>query len=112
MNANDELRDYTSSDNYYKYLGGLLITDGAKALADKFQCYWFLDIISSYQHQLANEEFQVWLLTRQQDNSAEVKCTNGNDLVLKYQSIPFTDFQPTSATIWVENGVALLPSEH
>lgn len=112
MNANDDLREYTGADNYYRYLCGLLITDGAKALADRFQCYWFLDIIASYQYDLKDEEFQVWTLQRKEDNSASATCTDGNDNVLKFQHVPFTDFEPTSATIWVENGVALLPSEH
>ena len=112
INANDQLREYTSTDNYYTYLCGLLITDGAKALADEFECYWFLDIIASYQPQLKEEEFQVWTLMKMEDNSAVVSCTDGNDGILRTQKIPWTDFKTDTATIWVENGVALLPSEH
>lgn len=112
INANDQLREYTSTDSYYTYLCGLLITDGAKALADQFECYWFLDIIASYQPQLKVEEFQVWTLMKKEDNSAVVSCTDGNDRILKTQEIPWTDFKVDTATIWVEIGVALLPSEH
>ena len=112
INANDQLREYTSTDNYYTSLCGLLITDGAKALADQFECYWFLDIIASYQPQLKEEEFQVWTLTKKEDNSALVSCTDGNDRILRTQKIPWTDFKTDTATIWVEIGVALLPSEH
>ena len=110
-NANDQFREYNCSDTYYKYNGFLVITEGVKALADRFQCFWFLDIVASYQPQLKNEEFQVWKLEKN-GNSAVVTCTNGNDRVLKTQKIGYTDFEADEATIWVEFGTALLPSEH
>jgi len=81
-------------------------------MADTFGVYWLLDIIASYQPQLKNEEFQVWSLGRNEDSSAIVLCTDGNDKVLQSQNIPWTDFEPTVATVWVEFGTALLPSEH
>ena len=112
MNANDSLREHTSSENFYKFNFGLVITEGAKAMADKFSCYWFLDIIASYQGQLKNEEFQVWTLGKNADSSAIVICTDGNNNVLKSQKIAWTDFTADEATIWVEYGTALLPSEH
>ena len=37
MNANDQLREYNCTENYYQYINGLLITDGAKALAIMFE---------------------------------------------------------------------------
>jgi hypothetical protein len=91
---------------------GLVLTDGAKALADNFQCYWFLDIIASYQAQLNNQPFQVWTMKKFEDGSAIVKCTDGNDRVLQRQEIPFTDFKADECTLWVEGNVILLPSEH
>jgi len=111
MNANDELREYNCTENYYRHYN-LQITDGAKALADKFGCYWFLDIIASYQQYLKDEEFQVWTLKKNEDSAAVVICTDGNNRVIKTQQIPFTDFNADEATVWVENGIALLPSEH
>ena len=112
MNANDSLREHTSTDNYYKYGQLLLITDGVKALCEQFQCYWFLDVIGSYQPQPESEDFQVWSLGKNDDSSAVVLCTDGNDRVLVSQQIEYTDFNPTEATVWVEGNVALLPSEH
>lgn len=110
-NANDALREHTSSEHMYKYNFGLVITEGVLALAQKWECLWFLDIIASYQPQLKNEEFQVWKLIKT-GNSAVVTCTDGNDKTLKSQKIPFTDFSADEATVWVEFGTALLPSEH
>ncbi len=111
MNANDQLREHTSTGQYHKYSFGLTITDGALALAEKFSCFWFLDIVASYQSHLSNEEFQVWTL-RKVGSSAVITCTDGNELQLKFQKIHFTDFEPDEATVWVEFGICLLPSEH
>jgi hypothetical protein len=112
ITANDQLKEFSGgSENVYKYNFGLIVTEGALALAKKFECFWFLDIIASYQPQLKNEEFQVWTLKRT-GNSAVVSCTDGNDNELKSQKIPFTDFEPDEATLWVEYGTALLPVEH
>jgi hypothetical protein len=116
INANDALREHTSSENFYKYNFGLIITEGAKSMADTYGVYWWLDIIASYQPKLKNEEFQVWTLKRT-GSSAVVTCTDGNDKQLISQRIPFTDFGPDVAVLWVEgnvetNLICLLPSEH
>ena len=111
MNANDQLREHTSSENYYRY-GVLLLTDGTRSLAETFSCFWFLDIIASYQPQLKDEEFQVWTLGKNEDSSAIVLCTDGNNRILASQNILWTDFEADVATVWVEFDVALLPSEH
>ena len=113
MNANDQLSHYNCAEHYYQYLCGLNLTDGAKALADKFQCYWFLDIIASYQSQLKNEEFQVWTIERKQGkSSAIVSCTDGNGKSLVIQDILYTDFKANTAILWLEFNFLLLPSEH
>lgn len=112
INANDQLREHNCSDNFYKYNFGLIITDGILTLAQKFECFWFIDIIASYQIQLKNEEFQVWKLTKHGGDKATVTCDDGNGNILKTQKIPFTDFKADKATVWVEFGTALLPSEH
>lgn len=112
INANDQLKEFSGgSENVYKYNLGLIVTEGALALAKKFECFWFLDIIASYQQQLKNEEFQVWTLKRTV-SSAMVVATDGNENQLASQRIPFTDFEADEATIWVEYGTALLPVEH
>jgi len=37
-------------------------------------------------------------------NGAIIPCKDGNDKVLKQQRIPFIDFEPEEATVWVELG--------
>ena len=113
MNANDQLMEHTSSDNYYKTMfPGLVHTDGVYLLCEKFKCWWFLDIVLSYQgnKKVLAEEFQVWKLKRKGD-TAVVACEDGNDNVVVSQKIPFTDFEADEATVWVENKVIMLPSE-
>lgn len=112
MNANDQFKEYTGTENYYRHTLGMLYTDGIKALCETFNCYWLLDLVCSYQPGLRNEEFQVWHLGVNDDGSAVVLCTDGNNRLLTHQGIPFTDFDAKEVTIWVEGTVVLLPSEH
>lgn len=112
QNANDVLRHHDSTDGYYRFNFGLIATSGVKALADTFRAYWLLDIIASYQQELSSEDFQVWRLKKFEDDSAIVKCEDGNGKKLVVQEIPYTDFIAMEATLWVEGGIGLLPSEH
>ena len=118
INANDALHEHTCSDNFYKYNFGLVISEGTLSMAQTFSCFWWIDIIASYQGKLSKpESFQVWILKRT-GSSAVVTCTDGNDKQLISQRIPFTDFEPDVDTLWVEgdgeegNMVCILPSEH
>ena len=117
-NANDELREYNCSEQYHRYQFGLVLTDGALELFRRYSCFWFLDIIGSYQNhkKVKNQEFQSWVLRKTGGSKAVVTCGDGNSPILS-QSIPFTDFEPDEATVWVEYGgegmnVVMLPSEH
>jgi len=111
-NANDQLMGYNCSEKFYKANFSFLYTEGVKELVKRFKCYWLLEIIISYQSQLKKEEFQVWALERNENNTAKVIATDGNGKVLVTQLIPYTDFEPQSATVWVENNIILLPMEH
>ncbi|PZF72590.1 DUF6876 family protein [Taibaiella soli] len=112
MYANDQLTEYTCTEHYYKHLYGIVYTDGVRALCHQFECYWFLDLIVSYQPRLKDEEFQLWCLVRHEDESATVTCTDGNDKEMVRQQVDWTDFKATEAAVWVEFNVVLLPSEH
>lgn len=101
MNANNQLKDFTCTDNYYKYFLGLIITDGVKELATRFECFWFIDIIASYQKDLKEEGFQSWTL-RRKNQRATITCTNENDKILIKQEIKYRDFKPMKAIVWVE----------
>ena len=108
-----ELDQFTGTEQYYKYLAGLKLTDGVKFLADK-GCYWIIDIIASYQYKHADKTFQVWKLTVDLEKH-KGKITMAEDSEIPFlvtQNIPYTDFNLPELELWVESGVVLLPSEH
>ena len=90
-----------------------VITDGVLALAEAAGCFWFLDIIGSYQDNRAlDKEFQVWTLTVNiEDHSAVVRGSNDTELVVA-QQIPFTDFPLAGLKLYLMDGIILLPSEY
>jgi hypothetical protein len=115
MHANDdpELSQFNCTEFYHRYMMGVVLTDGAKALAEKFSCFWFLDIVASYQNNklISDMPLQVWKLKRT-GSSASVSCDDGNSNTIITQNIPFTDFEPDTAEVWLQGGVILLPSEY
>lgn len=110
---NNELKQFTGSEVLYKYILGLKITDGVKFSAEAAQCWWYIDIIASYQldERIREQEFQTWTL--KVDNGKEkVVATDGNKNELISQEIPFTDFQFSKLELWCLDGIILLPSEY
>lgn len=100
------------TDGYHKYNMGLVLTDGAKAFAERYGAFWFLDIIASYQTgAMRAQEFQVWVLEAAESKGV-VTATDGNKNVLKTQKIEFTDFPCAKGTLWLVDGVIMLQSEY
>jgi len=107
-----ELRHFTGTEQYYKNFTGTRYTDGVKHLADRCGAYWLIDLISSYQPEIKNMEFQLWTIEVYEDNTARVTCqedTDGDEVV--EQVIEYTDF-PFDYELWCVNGVIILKSEY
>ncbi len=113
-NANDTLEGFYGTENYHKHFLGAVYTDGVKTMAERFHCYWLLDVIASHQtnKKVRFEGFQVWKLQRIKDTKFLVTCDDGNGNIVTQQKIPFSDFNYDEATIWFVGGVMLLPSEY
>lgn len=121
MITETDLHQFTGTSQYYLYLAGLKLTDGVKFMADEGGAYWLLDIIASYQtkQKIRSEPFQVWELkllpkdeaTGRQPAVVTMK-TDTNRPLLVEQQIPYTDFPLDSITLWLVDGVILLPSEY
>jgi len=114
---NTALMQFTGSDNWYRHglVRNVLFTDGAKYVADQAGAYWLLDEIALAQRfvkAVAAEEFQVWKLAVNADQTATLTCEDGNSNVVCTKRIPFTDFPPEGITLWFENSTIYLPSEH
>ena len=115
-----DLAQFTGSEQFYKYLFGVTLTEGARYLAEKANAFWLMDIIASYQHERefkTHHDFQVWTLKLDAVGDGEmptatVTASDGNDNVLAQQHIAMTDFPLPEFTLWFEHGTILLPSEH
>ncbi len=120
----DNLAQFTGTEGYCRYwVGRLLLTDGVKYLADQAGCYWLLDAIGSYQHELARhpdqrlQEMQFWKLEVNADKSAVLTCVaDAGEPPAVSQEIEATDFPLPEIQIWVategESKIALLPNEY
>ena len=93
-----ELNQFTGTTCYYQFFGkGLVITDGAKYLAEN-GCHWLLIAIASHQIEpkvKQYEDTQYWSLENNKENNdfdAKLICRDYEDNILVQQEIPFTDF--------------------
>ena len=107
------LPQFSGTANYYKHSfldTKLVLTDGCAYLRETAQCYWLFDLIA--QQLPSKTDFIVklkqhkeghWIFSCQCFISTEVFYT---------QKIPYSDFPLPEIIIWIENNIALLPSEH
>lgn len=121
------LHHFTGTEQWTRYQG-LLLTDGAKYVADNGAtckpemggAWWLIDLIRSYQSnaKVRREPFQVFRLIKDeaQDGAATVYIEDGNSNVLAQQRIPRTDFDFANTgnefALWYVDNVVLLPSEY
>ena len=112
----DIINHSTGTDGYHKFSSipnFPAITDGVLALAEAVGCFWFLDIIGSYQsNQKLDKEFQVWTLSvNTEDHTAVVRGYNDAKLIIE-QEIPYTDFSLDELKLYLIDGIILLLSEY
>ena len=110
-----DLANFYGSENHYRHWTRRMnYTDGIHYL-EANGAAWLLDAIASYQGEKKLrtprlQDFQLWELTVT-GNSAVLTCRgDSNEKPVIRQKIEYTDF-PFSIKIYVENGVALLPSD-
>jgi hypothetical protein len=115
------LPQFTGTEHYYRHQGNIVLTDGAKFLADAAGCYWLYDIVWSVLPRIRRHPFvAVKLTVSLEKRTAVVVLEDGNDRLLYRQPIPFTDFPLPEIMLFLEDGevggkpakVLLLPSEH
>lgn len=102
----------------------MLLTDGAKYLADKCEAYWFMDLIASYQRTALKDkslqDIQFWTLRKNPKGSryaATLICERDTGDIAIKQEIEFTDFPLDEIKLYVQpmgDGLytILLPSEY
>ena len=110
----EELRQFTSTQNYFKHFPRLLYTDGIQHLAERAGCYWLIDLVGSYQPRLLDTPVQIWEVAVNKDKSALVTIVEEEDgePVKVSQTIPLTDFPLQNFSFYTIDGVMLLRSEY
>lgn len=110
---NNDIAQFTGTEQWYRHTTGLLYTDGVKFMATECGAYWMIDYALSYQLEkwARAQSFQVWQFTRSGE-SMKVEVTDGNNNLVQLLDIEFTDFPLNEFTLWFVDGVLLLPSEY
>lgn len=115
----NNLAQFCGTDDYHKYMGNIIITDGVKYMADTCGAFWFLDIMWSVlmtKPAIKAQPMLVMKLKKTGEDTAVVTIEEGNKKVLYTQDINFTDFPLEEITVWAnvdgQYRVILLPSEY
>ena len=111
------LQHFTGTENWYRHplFGGFSYTDGIRYLAEQAGAYWLIDQIFGFQYDNKRVKalpFQVWDLIVNEDRSAWLICTDGNDGRILHEKISFTDFPLPEIRLFLTDRVLLLPSEY
>lgn len=98
------------TENYWKNkILHFQYTDGVKFMWESCDAYWLLTAISSYKR---TEPFQVWELIKDGNGAILTMKEDSDQPILVKQRIPFTDFPLVGITLWLIDGVLILPSEY
>ncbi|KXV49731.1 hypothetical protein AD945_03620 [Gluconobacter albidus] len=92
-----DLQQFTGTATWWRLPTGLLLTDGAKYVAENGGA-WIIDLIESHQlnPKVKAEEMQFWTIRKHDDNTATATCTEGGKdggepVALTSQKILYTD---------------------
>ena len=113
------LRQFTGTEAWHRHLPGVLLTDGAKYLAEECGAYWLMDVIASHIPSIPHDEtFTIAQLTVNPMNKAFFTLADDAPATKIYanQSISYTDFPLDEVKLYViregNEWVILLPSEY
>lgn len=115
MELQQELRQFTGTEHYYKHnFGGMLYTDGVKYFAEKAGggAYWFLDIVSTELMRLADKEGFLSIHLKAKEGTAVLSADDGNDNILWTKAVEFTDCPDGDWHFYLTDKVLLLTSEY
>ena len=120
----DSLEYFTGTQEYHALgfpFANVVLTDGAKYLAEKAGAWWLMDVIASHIPSIKNDYMAVAQL-KVKGNEASFRLHDGDrgggERTWARQRIPYTDFPLESIMLFVERDhasgwwVILLPSEH
>ncbi len=117
MELENNLRQFTGTELYYRIGRRVMLTEGTKYLADRGACYWLFDLIVSHivQSRIVDHDFVSIKLIRE-GQGAVLTLDDGNSNLLGCQSIDYTDFPLESISLYgcryEESWIIMLPSEY
>jgi len=121
MKTADEIQaalpQFIGTEHYYRAQPGVLLTDGAKYLADSAEAYWLMDIIWSVYKDYRSEGFHHYILEVDlEKKTGTFRLEDGNYKVLYKQEIPLTDFPLAKVELYgqpyLNDWVIMLTSEY
>ena len=117
LDFKSNLSEFIGTFQYHTHRIGKLcinLTDGCDYVRKEAEAFWLFDAIISHQitGMINKHPFQVWRLKQQPDETWKLSCEDGDKNVLVVQNIEYSNFPIPEITIWLVDGVALLPSEY
>ena len=111
------LAQFTDSQNFYRHslVREVFYTEGAQYVADAAGAHQLLDEIALPQRHIIpvkREDFQVWDLKVNADQTATLTYGDGNGLEVYSKPVPFTDFPEPGIRFYYADWVIHLPSEY
>lgn len=115
----DDLKQFTGTEQWHRYsplFPTMLLTDGAKYLAEEAGAYWLMDMIGSYLPKI-QDGFAVAKLSVA-DNKGKFTLADDDPAGTTFaeQTVEYTDFPLDEIKLYViaegDNWVVLLPSEY
>ena len=111
------LAQFTGSTHFYRHglVREVLYTEGVEYVAETAGANWLLDEIAwaqRYVIPVKREDFQVWELKVEANQSATLTCGDGDGRELWAKRIDCTDFPLPGIRFYYANWVIHLPSEY
>jgi hypothetical protein len=111
-----DLRQFTGTDRWFRHslVRRVTYTEGVQYMAEHGGAYWLIDEVATNQlhRKVAEQPFQVWTLVVRPNNTATLRCEDGDYNVVFKKEIEYTDFPLPSIVLWFTDNVIMLPSEY
>lgn len=111
----EQLKSFTGSLISHPYNGSLLLSEGVHWLARNVELRGMLGFITAARRlkRVKAEAFQVFtLVVNRKARLAYVKVYDSDGVPLHGENLPYGNFPLAELTIWVIDGVAMLPGEY